>query len=261
MLDETVDAMKQLVRNALKAVGYRIIRDEQPLAHLIPEIDPFQQHVIETCSKYSMTGPIRLWTFLRAIENVATQGLVGDIVECGVWRGGNLILAGLLRERLNLTAEIWGYDTFEGMSAPTVRDRKHKDIKLAQERFDELQRGDHNEWCYATIGEVRDNFAREAGPVPLRLVKGKVEETLRDAANLPERISVLRLDTDWYESTKAELAILYPRLVDGGVLIIDDYGEWAGAKQAVDEYFAHQKIWLHYVDPSCRMFVKPARAA
>lgn len=256
-----MDGMKRLVRTALQAVGYRIVRHPQPLRRLIPEIDPFQQHVIETCARYSMTGPIRLWAFLRAIEHVAAHGLAGDIVECGVWKGGNLILAGLLRTQLKLTAEIWGYDTFAGMSPPTVHDRKSKDTRLAQETFDKLQRRGHNDWCYAAIDEVRENFAREAGPVQLRLVEGKVEDTLRDPANLPDRISVLRLDTDWYESTRVELEILYPRLVDGGVLIIDDYGEWAGARRAVDEYFARARVWLHYVDPSCRMLVKPARTA
>jgi len=254
--NETVHAMKQLVRNALNSVGYRIVRAQQPLERLIPEIDPFQRRAIETATKYSMTGPIRMWTLLRAIANVADRGIAGDIVECGVWKGGNLILAGLVRNHLSLRADIWGYDTFEGMSAPTVHDRKHKETKLAQEKFDKLQKDDHNEWCFAALDEVRENFAREVGPAQLRLIKGKVEETLRDPENLPAQISVLRLDTDWYESTKVELEVLFPRLVEGGVLIIDDYGEWAGAKQAVDEYFAGKKLWLHYVDPACRMFVK-----
>ncbi|MBS1122198.1 MAG: macrocin O-methyltransferase [Deltaproteobacteria bacterium] len=250
--------MKHLVRNALKAAGYRIVRDKTPLDQLIPEIDGFQRTLIETSSKYSMTGPLRLWAFMRAIEDVAARGIPGDLVECGVWKGGNLVLAGLMRQKLELSTKIWGFDTFEGMSTPTEHDRKNKDSQLAKETFDKLDRGDHNEWCYAAIDEVRDNFKREVGDAQLQLVKGRVEDTLRDPANLPDKISVLRLDTDWYESTKVELEVLYPRLVDGGVLIIDDYGEWAGAKQAVDEYFKGRPIWLHYVDPSCRLMLKPS---
>jgi hypothetical protein len=247
---------RSLVQHVFKAIGLRIVRDQQPLSRLIPEADDFQLRTISSASKHSMTGPLRLWAFLRAIEHVAAQELVGDIVECGVWKGGNLVLAGLMRKRLDLDAQIWGYDTYEGMSAPTERDRKTFGSTLAQEKFEKLDRGEHNEWCYAAIDEVRDNFTREVGNSDVRLVKGKVEDTLQVPKNLPERISVLRLDTDWYESTKAELEVLYPRLVKGGVLIIDDYGEWAGAKQAVDEYFAGQSIWLHYVDPSCRLLIK-----
>ena len=73
----------------------------------------------------------------------------------------------------------------------------------------------------------------------------------------PERIALLRLDTDFYESTKAEMEILYPRLSRGGVLIVDDYGEWAGARKAVDEYFAGQPVWLHYVTHTVRLMIKP----
>jgi O-methyltransferase len=82
------------------------------------------------------------------------------------------------------------------------------------------------------------------------------EKTLLDDANLPVAISLLRLDTDWYESTKIELEILYPRLVLGGVLIIDDYGHFRGAQKAVDEFFTDQHIWLHRVDYTCRLMIK-----
>jgi O-methyltransferase len=66
----------------------------------------------------------------------------------------------------------------------------------------------------------------------------------------------LRLDTDFYSSTKIELEILYPRLVKGGVLIIDDYGSWEGSKRAVDEYFKNEKVWLHYIDNDSRLLIK-----
>jgi hypothetical protein len=74
--------------------------------------------------------------------------------------------------------------------------------------------------------------------------------------NLPEQISILRLDTDWYTSTKIELEVLYKKLVKGGILIIDDYGHWQGARKAVDEYFKNKNIWLHYVDYTCRYIIK-----
>jgi hypothetical protein len=92
----------------------------------------------------------------------------------------------------------------------------------------------------------------------LRFVKGKVEDTV--PAQAPARIAILRLDTDWYESTRHELEHLDPRLSPGGVLIIDDYGHWAGCRQAVDEYFASRKLHalLNRVDYTGRIAVKPA---
>ena len=88
------------------------------------------------------------------------------------------------------------------------------------------------------------------------MVKGKVENTLTKNENLPKKISILRLDTDWYESTKFGLEVLYPKLSNGGILIIDDYGFWRGAQKAVDEYFKDQHVWMHYVDYSCRLIIK-----
>jgi hypothetical protein len=89
-------------------------------------------------------------------------------------------------------------------------------------------------------------------------VIGRVEETLPQAA--PDEIAILRLDTDWYESTRHELEHLYPRLSVGGILIIDDYGHWQGARKAVDEYFAGRSpaVFLNRVDYTCRLVVKPA---
>ena len=82
------------------------------------------------------------------------------------------------------------------------------------------------------------------------------KNTLRNKKKLPKKISILRLDTDFYESTKIELEVLFPRLVKGGVLIIDDYGFWKGAKKAVDEYFCDYRQFFHYIDHSCRLLIK-----
>jgi O-methyltransferase len=85
-------------------------------------------------------------------------------------------------------------------------------------------------------------------------VKGKVEDTI--PANIPERIALLRLDTDFYRSTRHELEHLYPRLERGGVLIIDDYGAYVGARQATDEYFASRPFLLNRIDEHVRCGVK-----
>ena len=85
------------------------------------------------------------------------------------------------------------------------------------------------------------------------IFKGDVLSTLAVPDNLPLKIAVLRLDTDWYESTRMELETLYPRLSVDGVIMIDDYGHWTGARRAVDEYFARgQRPLLQYTDATGR---------
>ena len=81
-----------------------------------------------------------------------------------------------------------------------------------------------------------------------------MEETLKK--HKPEKISILRLDTDWYSSTKKELEILYPKLAKNGVIIIDDYGHWQGCRKACDEYFKNKKILFHRIDYTCRIGLK-----
>ena len=88
------------------------------------------------------------------------------------------------------------------------------------------------------LDEVKENFTKAGLSLEnINFIKGKVEDTLKIKSNLPEKISVLRLDTDWYDSTMIELEVLYPKLEIGGVLLIDDYGYWDGAREAVDNYF------------------------
>lgn len=253
--------MRKLVKAALKPLGFTIERICSNPSFHVPEIADWQAEVVGIGSRYSMTTIERQWALVQAIEHVHRNGIDGDIVECGVWRGGNLIIAGLVQQRLGRATPIWGYDTFEGMSAPTDVDRALHYHEIASETFEKTKRGEFSDWCYSSIDQVRANLGRHVPQAEVRLVRGKVEDTLRDPANLPERIAVLRLDTDWYESTKAELEVLYPRLAPGGVLIIDDFGDWAGAKLAVEEYFARRPVWLHRVDRACRLAVKDASAA
>ncbi len=144
------------------------------------------------------------------------------------------------------------------MSEPSEYDIKIKDGLVASNKFKKLQDGNEfSEWDKCTIEKVYQNFSNHNLDMSnIKLVKGKVESTLLDEKNLPESISLLRLDTDFYESTKIELEILYPLLSKGGVLIIDDYGAWQGAKKAVDEYFKDTVVWMNYIDHDCRLIIK-----
>jgi len=208
----------------------------------------------------SMASPERLWATVMACRHAIEQDIPGDFVECGVWRGGNSLIAAAMCNLLGSEKNVYLFDTFEGMTKPTDRDTFAQSGRSAGDEFRKNQRSSHNEWCYASLEDVRSNFDRWGllGE-RVRFVQGDVAGTLADESLLPAIISVLRLDTDWYESTKLELEVLYPRLSPGGVLIIDDYGFWAGARQAANEYFltTGPRPFLQYIDNTGRMGVKP----
>jgi hypothetical protein len=208
-------------------------------------------------SKFSMTGHLRMFLLSQAVLNAKNNNLEGDFVECGVWRGGNILLYKLLNDFYNLNKSIFAYDTFEGMTSPEDIDINFKGnyaYKLLQEnKKSENQKNTH---CIAKIDTVKKNILRYSNLENIIFITGPVEKTLLLEKNLPKKISVLRLDTDWYASTKVELEILYPRLVHGGVLIIDDYGHWKGSQKATDEFFVNKKKWLHVCDYGCRYLIK-----
>ncbi len=153
---------------------------------------------------------------------------------------------------------IWLYDTFAGMTAPTSADIEAGSGVTAREMLatTPVQDGD-NVWCVAGRADVEANVRSTGYPFEqFTFVEGDVAQTLRQ--NAPEKISLLRLDTDWYESTKVELEVLYPRLSVGGVCILDDYGHWQGARKAVDEYFDKLgfRPYMHPIDYSGRVMIK-----
>jgi O-methyltransferase len=201
--------------------------------------------------KYSMTTRLRMWALLNSINHVFDNNIQGSFVECGIWKGGNLILFNILNEKEKKSKKIYGYDTFEGMPTPGKFDLKYGISVEDKYNKKKLEGG----WAKSTLDEVNKNISKECPNNNIKLIKGKVEDTLLNEKNLPKKISILRLDTDFYESTKIELEVLFPRLEKGGILIIDDYGTFNGAQKAVDEYFK-KKPTLFYVDHSCRLLIK-----
>jgi O-methyltransferase len=246
---------------AKEELDYQILMTHQQLLAGIIDLEPRFHELYERSKTFTMTSVERLYSVYKAVEYLAKANIPGDILECGVWRGGSCMLVALSlllfgdRERRILL-----FDTFEGHPRPDL----DKDIDLwgnkAVVDWDNSKSdGGSTDWGFASIEEVRANLATTGYPeAKLAFIKGKVEDTL--AYNIPDRLALLRLDTDWYESTRVALAHLYPRLVPGGVLIVDDYGHYQGQRQAVDEYFwsTGQHLLLHRIDYSCRVGVKPA---
>jgi len=193
----------------------------------------------------------RSYALYQAVNYILKNKIPGDFVECGVWKGGSCMLVAYSLLQAGVSDRtIWLYDTFAGMAMPGENDgeKERKEWELHKKS------GGKNDWCFASVDEVQANMKKTGYPFEkLRFVKGKVEESIPDA--VPVKISLLRLDTDWYDSTKHELLHLYPLLEKGGVLIIDDYGVWQGARKATDEYF-NNTVYLHRLDWSARLVIK-----
>ncbi len=226
--------------------------------HRVAEMSQKELEIVKKISDLSMTTPANHWAIIQSIKHISLNKIPGDLVECGIFQGGNIILFKILADEMGLKKKIYGYDTFDGMPEPGEKDFDLKDIS-AHKHFKEYK--DMNiKWCYSNLEEVRSNICSfdENYLKDILLIKGKVEESLNNEKNLPEKISLLRLDTDFYESTKIELEKLYPKLVSGGILIIDDYGHWKGSKKAVDEYFNLSKefFWFHRIDYASRLLIK-----
>lgn len=222
--------------------------------------DPEFQTEFDAVSDATMTSPERVEALCEAVDYICRNRISGDVVECGVWKGGSMMAAAArLIKNQNADRTLWAFDTYSGMSKPTAAD-----VDLHGATATELLAvADVNDvrsvWCQSSLDEVRSNLLSTGyAEEKLRFVVGKVEETLNSEISLPEQIALLRLDTDWYESTKVELEQLFPRLVRGGVLIIDDYGHWQGCRRAVDEYFTNNAapMFLQRIDYTARMGVK-----
>jgi O-methyltransferase len=215
------------------------------LAHLLrlfrrryidrPEIrilEPEFAEILSTIREETMT----LWTgsyaVYSAVNYICENALAGDVVECGVWKGGSSMTAALtLLRRGDSHRNLFLYDTFEGMPEAGAADRRWDGVSA-----EVIRSREGSEWCRSTLETTRSNMLSTGYPADrIHLVAGRVESTI--PAVVPEEISLLRLDMDWYEPTLHALRHLYPRLVRGGVLIIDDYGFWQGARRATHDYF------------------------
>ncbi len=235
----------------------------EPASPRAGPVDERDRAIIERALPLTMTGVPRLQALIDAVRYCEASGIAGAFAECGVWRGGSVLAMVLALQQLgSADRDIYLYDTFEGMTPPSELDTSPIDPP-ALETWERAERARARPWGHlfdpATFSEegVRATLV-ETGYPPQRLhfVAGPVEETLPGRA--PGSLAILRLDTDWYESTRHELVHLYPRLVSGGVLVIDDYGHWEGARRAVDEYFAANPPapLLARIDYTARIAVK-----
>jgi len=233
-----------VLNQIFKHFGFQIAKVKKKAVDQFYDLSAEEKKILELANQYSMTGNDKIAQLIQALNYLEKHKIKGDIVECGVWRGGSMLAAALTLIR-NKSEErsLFLFDTFEGMNAPTEYDKNIIGIN-AINKFEQLKINENSSnYCYADIDDVKKTMALSNYPAEkVHFIKGMVEETLpHDKLN---GIALLRLDTDWYESTRHELIHLYDKVVQGGIIIFDDYGYWEGHRKAIDEYLLDNKIQL-----------------
>lgn len=257
--------IKMLVKGLIRPLGVDVVRYSKPqppapppAEQFPPDFDEEAIEIIRAVKPYTMTSVERIFALIQAVRYIVRAKIPGSIVECGVWRGGSMMAAAHTLKRSGKNdRDIYLFDSYEGMARPTDIDVSYEG-ELASIEFERTKTSDDtSDWCYASLDQVQRNLLSTGyDPDRLKFIKGNVEDTLPLLA--PSQISLLRLDTDWYESTQHELVHLFPRLSAGGVLIVDDYGHWRGSRKATDEYFSQDSpfILLNRIDYTGRLAIK-----
>ena len=251
--------IKKAIRSLVRKLGYDFVRYDKDRRHNFPaDFESRHIEIIERVIPYTITSHERIYALIESVRYVLRNDTKGDFLECGVYKGGSMMTIALtlisegVRDR-----DLYLFDTFEGMPVPGERDI---DLlgKPALDTFSKSKISDvSSTWTNAPLDDVKQAMALTGYPVErIHFVKGLVENTIPEKA--PEAIALLRLDTDWYQSTIHELINLYPRLSPKGVVLIDDYGHFKGAREAVDEYCQKNKIapFLHRIDYTGRLIIK-----
>ncbi len=214
------------------SINYKdVLSDEEKL--ILKEVLP-----------YTMTDASRVLSLIYAVRYIEKNFVQGAIVECGVWKGGSMMAVARTLLNMGVThRQFYLCDTFSGMPSPTDRDAGSAGLTAEDYLREQNHGNDDGYWCAASLEQVKQNLDNVGYPAHnIHYIKGKVEDTLPERA--PKSISLLRLDTDFYELTRHEMIYLFPRLSVGGILIIDDYLSWRGSREAVDEYLRDHKVRL-----------------
>ena len=226
-------------------------------SNLIVDIDDDSKEYIKLVSRYALKGELEIWAIISSFRNVLNQKIDGDVVEAGVWKGGTIILLKKILDEFDVKKKIIGFDTFEyGFDKPSEYDKKIK-YGVSTEKNLFIKKFNYKNFEAIPIKDSLENIKKNCSNIDdILLVKGKIQETL-ETQNL-NKISFLLLDLDYYESTKFVLDKLYDKVTKNGIIYIDDYGNWGGAKKAVDEFFSRKGIvpFLIRTSSSSRIFIK-----
>jgi len=245
--------MKRILHSFVRPVLRRLGLDLIKYSFFPRDFDALSIRICESVKNYTMTSAERINALVEAVKYIIKSNIDGAFVECGVWKGGSVMAIALMLREMKQEREIYLYDTFSGMCAPLPVDGGEAQRLFLKTKTSQ----DSSNWLQSPIEEVERNvFATGYPKDRFHFIKGKVEDTLPE--QMPQRIALLRLDTDFYESTKHALFHLFPLVSPKGVVIIDDYGLWPGAKKAVDEYISQNRIsiLLNRIDSQGRIAIK-----
>lgn len=225
----------------MRIIIKNLIKRNQTLANICRELIFFKDFfprdalnfkkliLFEKVYPYTMVsykGLSNIYDLSKLIEKEKKRGA---FVECGVWKGGCTAIMAFIAERAKSNRKVWLFDSFEGLPEPT-----DKDGLLAKKFVGE---------CLALLEDVKEIFSKlKINNENIIIKKGWFQDTLPEAKSKIGPIAILRLDGDWYESTKSCLDNLYDNVICEGYIVIDDYGHWEGCRKAVDEFLRKRKL-------------------
>ncbi len=256
-----------LGKKIINKAGFELTRKKHTTKEPVPvDLDKAFVDILSEFKFSKGVSPV-LYSTYKSIEYVVKNNIPGDLVECGVAQGTQVMMIAYALMKFGVTdRDIYLYDTFGGMTEP----HPEFDFKVGRNKtllpgdpdstrkyWDAKKGADFVDWCYCPLDKVKENVFSTGYPAErFKFVKGSVMDTLPKAKH--QNIAFLRLDTDFYDSTKAELSYLYDFVPCGGVVTLDDYGAWDGCRKAADEFFQERKIFpmLHRTNVKERVFVK-----
>jgi len=236
--------LRKSIADSIRSIILRPNAESLSFAALMLKIKP----------QYTMVTNKNLWTLYNLVRQVNRSGLPGDIVECGVWNGGSAAIMAFADARENVDGStrrtVWLFDSFQGLPPATERD-----VNVKRENY-------FVGWNKGNITNVKQAFCRLGLSLDhVKIVPGWFDATLKPAT--VNRIAVLHIDSDWYESVKIVLDVFYEKVVPGGYIILNDFGTWDGCNQAVNDFFSEHNlsdIDLTIVEPRTgAYFQKPVR--
>jgi O-methyltransferase len=231
-----------VLRTPLRAL--RTLRQELASSKELYDLGP----TLDKVRPYSMVGEKELAHHGGLVKRVLAEGIAGDFVECGVWRGGaSFLVADILRQAGLDDRQVWLFDSFEGHRPPEERD--------GQAALDYARDTDSPYYfdnCRVAVEDVR-RTAHELQLAPYcEIVKGWFDETLPVWRERIGPIALLRLDCDWYASVRCCLDTLYDQVADGGLVVFDDYFDYEGCVSAVYEFLAERRL-THRLETAHRL--------
>jgi O-methyltransferase len=264
-----MNSIKSFIKFLFSLLGVRISKLPSSLNEIEYDDESEARRKFAIVRDYTMADEACLITLWQHTKYLETNSIVGDYVECGVWKGGCVALMALGNLSYGSTRRnIYLFDSFTDICEPDKKVDGDKAIQQATEWsttkgtdgklkplegfYDQFGGHGTKAACIEVI-EKKVGYDKEK----VHYIEGWFQDTFPIHSKTIGQIALLRLDADWYASTKICLETFYDKVVDGGIIIIDDYGTYEGCKKAVDEFFlGKKKPLLNHINKHSRYIIK-----